>query len=198
MPFPGEFSRELGDFEIERSGDFQIAKATEFRTAANLTRDVFVDVGTTNILSNISRNGVPVGPLAIDPELLGNFIVDKPVLLVKVVSQSVAPGTPVPVGTTINVVMARPFDLPIKVITGVHEAFKDQDLSVAQVFDKIVPEHPEVNGIVTRAIAEQLTPADTVAVKAIFAGAGVEITEEPGHDLNAAVETLKAIKTFGG
>ena len=193
---PGEFIGEFGDFGIERSTDFPIAKATEFRTAANLTRDVFVDVGTTNILSNISRNGVPVGPLAIDHTILDNIIVDKPVLQVKVVKQSIAPGTPVAVGTTINVTLARPGDLPLGVISGVHEALKDRN--IATVFGDLVPTHPEVNGIVTRAIAEQLTPADTVAVKAIFAGAGVEITEEPGHDLNAAVETLKAIKTFGG
>lgn len=196
MPF--EITGGLPDFnEIDPVAEVSPirAAASDFR-ASRLARDVFVDVGTTNISSNISRNGVPVGPLAIDPGLLGTFIVDKPVLLVKVVSQSVAPGTPVPVGTTVNVVMARPFDLPIKVITGVHEAFKD--LSVAQVFDKIVPGHPEVNGIVTRAISDQVTPADTVAVKAIFSGAGVEITDEPGHDLDAALETLKAIKTFGG
>ena len=177
MPF--EITGGLPDFnEIDPVAEVSPirAAASDFR-ASRLARDVFVDVGTTNISSNISRNG-------------------KPVLLVKVVSQSVAPGTPVPVGTTVNVVMARPFDLPIKVITGVHEAFKD--LSVAQVFDKIVPGHPEVNGIVTRAISDQVTPADTVAVKAIFSGAGVEITDEPGHDLDAALETLKAIKTFGG
>lgn len=196
MPFSREFGGELGDFEVERSTDFPIAKATEFRTAANLTRDVFVDVGSTNILSNISRNGVPVGPLEIDRTILDNIIVDKPVLLVKVVSQSVAPGTPVPVGTTINVTLARPGDLPLGVITGVHEALKDRN--IAQVFEDLTTGRPEVNGIVTRAIADQTTPADTVAVKAIFTAANVEITDEPGHDITAAIETLKAIKTFGG
>lgn len=196
MPFSREFGGELGDFEVERSTAFPIAKATEFRTAANLTRDVFVDVGSTNILSNISRNGVPVGPLEIDRTILDNIIVDKPVLLVKVVSQSVAPGTPVPVGTTINVTLARPGDLPLGVITGVHEALKDRN--IAQVFEDLTTGRPEVNGIVTRAIADQTTPADTVAVKAIFTEANVEITDEPGHDITAAIETLKAIKTFGG
>jgi hypothetical protein len=193
FPFPGEFS---GDFtEVDRISEIPIASATELR-ASRLRGDVFVDLGSTNISSKVSRNGVPVGPLEIDRGILDNIIVDKPVLQVKVVRQSIAPGEPVPVGSTVNVTLARPGDLPLKIITGIHESLKE--LSIAQVFEKIVPGRPEVSGIVTRAISDQITPADAIAVKAIFSGAGVEITEEPGHDLIAAVETLKAIKTFGG
>jgi hypothetical protein len=193
FPFPGELS---GDFrEVERASAIPITKASEFN-AVSLNRDVFVDVGSTNIFSNISRNGVPVGPLLIDHGILDNIIVDKPVLLVKVVQQSIAPGTPVPVGSTINVTLARPGDLPLGVIAGIHQSLKDRN--IAQVFTDLTTGRPEVNGIVTRAIADQITPADTVAVKAIFTAANVEITEEPGHDINAAIETLKAIKTFGG
>jgi hypothetical protein len=193
FPFPGELS---GDFtESDRISEMPIANATELRTS-RLRSDVFVDLGSTNIISKVSRNGVPIGILQLDPGILDNIIIDKPVLQVKVVRQSVEPGTPVPVGSTISVTLARPGDLPLGVITGIHQALKDRN--IAQVFTDLTTGRPEVNGIVTRAIADQITPADTIAVKAIFANAHVEITEEPGHDLTAAIETLKAIKTFGG
>jgi ribosomal 50S subunit-recycling heat shock protein len=193
FPIPGEFS---GDFtELGRISETPVASATEFR-ASRLGGDVFVDLGTSTISSKVSRNGVPISLLQIDPGILDNIIIDKPVLQVKVVRQSVAPGTPVPVGSTISVTLARPGDLPLGVITGIHQALKDRN--IAQVFTDLTTGRPEVNGIVTRAIADQVTPADTIAVRAIFTAAHVEITEEPGHDLTAALETLKAIKTFGG
>jgi hypothetical protein len=198
MPFSfpdRDLSSEFG--EVELATGISAARTTEFRTAS-LSRDVFVDVGTTSIFSKIERNGVPIGPLQIDPSVLDDLIVDKPVLQVKVVRQSIAPGTPVPVGATVNVVLARTGDLTLGVVTGVHEALKDRTIST--VFSEVVPGNQVINGIVSRSITDQLTPADTQAVREIFADKfpDVEITDEPGRDLTAAIETLKVIKTFGG
>ena len=57
---------------------------------------VFVDVGSRKIESQIERDGVPIGVLPVDAAILAEAILVRPILQVKVVSQSVAPGTPVP------------------------------------------------------------------------------------------------------
>jgi hypothetical protein len=167
---------------------------TQARPASSFP--VFVDVGSRKIESQIERDGVPIGVLAVDQVILKDLILDRPILRVKVVSQSVRPGTPVPVGTTVDLVMAPPGDLPVGVITGVHLDLKD--VTIATAFNNIVADNPVVNRIVTHAVAGQLSPEDTAAVREIFAGVeGVEITDEPGKDINAAVETLRVLKTFG-
>lgn len=185
-----------------------VLKSAETRSAKSLRSDsllsaratsslpVFVDVGSRKIESQIERDGVPIGVLKVNPEVLKEHILDRPQLRVKVVSQSVEPGAPVPVGTTVDLVMAPPFELPIGVISGVHRDLKDRTIGVA--FTEIVAGNPHVSRIVTHAAAGQLSVEDTDAVREIFAGiAGAEITDEPGKDINAAVETLRVLKTFG-
>ncbi len=179
------------------------ARATETLRGANLlsarassSLPVFVDVGSRRIESQIERDGVPIGVLRVNQEVLREHILDRPQLRVKVVSQSVSPGTPIPVGTTVDLVMALPFDLPIGVITGVHRDLRDRLIGIA--FTEIVASNPQVNRIVTHASEGQLSVADIEAVKEIFANIqGAEITDEPGRDINAAVETLRVLKTFG-
>ncbi len=169
------------------------------RATAASSVPVYVDVGSRKIESQVERDGVPIGVLHIDQAILADHILERPILQVRVVSQSVAAGTPVPVGTSVDLVMAPPFDLPVGVVTGVHAGLKQ--LTIADAYTKLVADNPLVNRIVTRAAAGQLGAEDTAAVRQIFADADIEdieITEEPGRDINAAVETLRMLKTFGG
>lgn len=169
------------------------------RATAASSMPVYVDVGSRRIESQVERDGVPIGVLNIDPAVLADHILVRPVLRVRVVSQSVAAGTPVPVGTTVDLVMATPFDLPVGVVTGVHAGLKT--LTMADAYAKLVADNPLVNRIVTRAAAGQLGAEDAAAVREIFAAsgiAGVSVTDEPGRDVVAAVETLRVLTTFGG
>lgn len=169
------------------------------RDTAASSLPVYVDVGSRKIESQVERDGVPIGVLHIDEAVLADHILERPVLQVRVVSQSVPAGTPVPEGTTVDLVMAPPFDLPVGVVTGVHTGLKR--FTIADAYTRLVADNPLVNRIVTRAAAGQLGAEDAAAVRQIFAEAqldGVEITDEPGQDVTAAVETLRVLKTFGG
>jgi len=185
--------RDVAELKTARTSVSKEAAFGDFRTAS---QPVYVDVGSRKIESQIERDGVPIGVLAVDKTVLDREILVRPVLKVKVVSQSVPPGTPVPVGTTVDLVMAFPGTLPVGVISGVHEAFKT--VQISEAFTKLVADNPLVNRIVTNASEGQLSPEDTNAVKKIFADAQVEVTDVPGRDINAAVATLSMLKTFGG
>ena len=160
---------------------------------------VFVDVGSRKIDSQVERDGVPIAPLQINPDVLKDIVLQRPPLLVKVVSQSVPPGTPVPVGTTVDLVMAPPFQLPVGVVSGVHVGIRE--LNIGDAYQRLNVQDPRVSRLVARAASNQLDAADRAEVNEIFEAAdieGIEITDEPGRDVNAAVETLKVLKTFGG
>ena len=141
---------------------------------------VFVDVGSRKIDSQVERDGVPITPLQINADILKDFVLQRPPLLVKVVSQSVAPGTPVPVGTTVDLVMAPPFKLPVGVVTGCTSGSGSS------------PSATRTGGSTCRTrgsagsshgpASNQLDANDRAEVKEIFAAAaieGSEITDEP-------------------
>jgi len=200
---PQDFNRRTGieDAEGVDSNAATRASASEALTGLRLgstsltSLPVFVDVGSRKISSQIERDGVPIGTLPINKTVLDEAILTRPILQVKVVSQSVAPGTPVPVGTTVDLVMANPFTLPVGVIDGVHEQFRETP--IREAFDRLVGTNPLVNRIVTHSVGGQLSNEDGAAVRQIFGDAGVDITDQPGSDLNAAVATLVALTTFG-
>jgi hypothetical protein len=71
-------------------------------------------------------------------------------------------------------------------------------LSIDDGFEQFVAGNTQVRRIVSRAASGALSAADEQAVREIFTAQGVEITDEPGHDVGAAVETLRVLQTFGG
>lgn len=165
-------------------------------SAASASLPVYVDVGSRKIDSQIERDGVPIGVLAVNNDVLNEAILTRPILQVKVVSQSVPAGTPVPVGTSVDLVMAFPGTLPVGVIDGVHTHFRE--LAISDAYTTLVAGNPVVNRIVTHAAAGQLSAEDATAVKEIFSKAQVDVNDEPGTDINAAVATLSVLTTFGG
>lgn len=180
-------------FELAAARDSAISAMRVSAPAASMP--VYVDVGSRKIESQIERDGVPVGVLAVNQDVLNEAILARPILQVKVVSQSIAPGTPVPVGTSIDLVMAAPGRLPVGVITGIHDHFKG--LAIEDAYASLVANNPVVSRIVTHSAAGQLSTEDATAVKAIFANANAPVTDEPGSDINAAVATLSMLQTFG-
>jgi hypothetical protein len=195
---PDEFDtpiRSAAEARVTRAAALKAESFGDFRNEPGPSLPVFVDVGSRKIESQIERDGVPIGVLAVNQAVLNEAILVRPILQVKVVSQSVSPGTPVPVGTTVDLVMAPPGNLPVGVITGVHDHFKD--IKISDAFTALVADNPLVNRIVTHAAEGQLSSEDTNAVRKIFADAHAEVTDQPGTDINAAVATLAMLKTFG-
>src|SRR5207248_924085 len=90
---------------------------------------VFVELGEAAQKAQIARDGVGIAPIALNTDALQNLIAGRPQLVTKVVSQSVAPGTAVPRGTTVDLVLAQPGVLPIDVIRDPHISLSGRTLS---------------------------------------------------------------------
>lgn len=155
---------------------------------------VFVDVGSRKIDSKIIRDGIPIGQHTIDPDILKQIIVDRPIVAFRIVNQSVAAGTPVPQGTTIDVLLARPGNLPLGVVSGVHADLREQ--TIQETFSRFI--NPATRRIIARAAEGPLSGEDEQTIKNVFAQNQVEVTQEPGKDVDAALETLRMLTTFGG
>ena len=112
------------------------------------------------------------------------------------VSQSVRPGTPVPIGTTVDLVMAPPDDLPVGMVKGTHQVVKNMKVKAA--YEALVKGKPQVNRILTRAAAGPLSREDEQAVVQLFADANIEVTDRPGNDVTSALSTLRMLNAFGG
>jgi hypothetical protein len=170
-----------------------------FPTAAGPFRStesvVLVDVGAKRVDANISRDGVPIGVLDIDTEVLNDVIIDRPFLSLRVVAQSVPAGTPVPLGTAVELVLASPFDLPVGIVTGTHVALRD--MAIGEAFDRLVAGNPQVNRIVARAATGPLSAEDEQAIRNVFLAGDISVSEEPGQDVGAALESLRVLTAFG-
>jgi hypothetical protein len=156
---------------------------------------VFVDVGAKRIEPQILRDGVPVGVFEVDPQIFDPIVAGSKELPLKVFSQKIAPGTSVTLGTAVDITMTVAEALPVGVIAGTHIAVKE--LQIDQAFQQFVAGKPQVNRIVARAAAGPLSPEDEAAVRELFTAEGVEITDQPGRDVDAAVEVLRVLTIFG-
>lgn len=158
---------------------------------------VFVDVGARKIDANVTRDGVAIGAIPIDKGRFDDFFGGRPQVTHKIVSQSVAPGIPVAIGTKIDLELAEPRRVPVGVVGGVLADLRERE--IGDVFDTFVRENVEVRRVLARVDRpELLTPEDAETISSAFAQEGVELGDEPGHDVSAAFQTLKAGFIFGG
>lgn len=156
---------------------------------------VFVDVGEKVIDSNVIRDGLEVGVFELDHSILDDIIVGPAVRQV-VVRQSIPPGTPVAVGTAVNLTMAPTVTFPAGVITGVLDEVKE--VTLGDLHQQYIKGRPETISILAKVGPGDVLPArDEERLIAIFAEEGIEIGEGPGKDVNAAIATLRAANTFG-
>lgn len=164
--------------------------------ASTLQSDVvFIDVGSRKIESKVIRDGVPIGVHTIDQDILNDIVIGEPIIAYRIVAQTVAPGTPVPLGTAIDVVMARPGTLPVSVVAGTHQAL--QATTIDDAFARLVAGKPDVVRLVARAAGAPLSREDEEALRVTFRQAQIEITDRPGSDVEAGLETLRMLTTFG-
>lgn len=166
------------------------------KASSAVEKTVFIDVGAKKIDARVSRNGLPIGVFQVDHGVLDDIIVTRPTQRLRVVSQSVRAGTPVPVGTSVDLVMAPAGKFPIGIVTGTHQVLKAIEVDTG--FNRFIAGKPQVNRILARAAAGPLSREDEQAVKELFAAEQVEVTDTPGHDVTAAVETLRMLNAFGG
>lgn len=179
--------------EIPLSAGAQKALSAKLRSNQEV---VFIDVGARQIESNVVRNGVPITVHEIDPDILKNVVIGEPIILYRIVGQSVKPGTPVPLDTVVDLTLARPGKLPVGIVRGVHENLKE--ISIDNAFDRLVRGKPQAQRLVVRAAEGPLSSTDVQALKELFASGDVQIDEAvPGRDVAASIETLKMLTSFG-
>lgn len=182
-------------FQPGGTGSRSTSKATRIQAEPT---EVFIEVGDKRRDAHVVRNGIPLGSYELNPAIFDEFFAGRPRVDLKVVSQSIAAGTPVPEGTTVNLVLAQPGRLPVGVIEGVHRDLVDQE--IAATFQRVVGQREnDIRRIVARTEERgALTADDEQTVREIFQQADLSVTEEAGRSVDAAYNTMRVLLTFGG
>ncbi len=198
MPDAEDF--QLPSFPFPRSGDARSILEGRLAGLGSIAPSlpVYVDVGSRKIESQIERDGIPINVLHVDPNLLKEELFERPLLSVRVVSQSVAPGTPVPVGTSVDLVMTRPGTLPGRIFTGMHSALREDNIAAA--YGRLIGQQnfPIVKRILNHAAEGRLSAQDTDEVRRMFEAADAPVIDDQADaNLDTAVTTLAILTTFG-
>jgi hypothetical protein len=160
-------------------------------TAAPST--VFVELGEASQQAAIARNGVQIPVVALNPATLGTVLGGTTKISAKVVSQSIEPGVSVAKGASVDLVLAEPSSLQVSVLQNPFVPFQAQ--SFDDVYKNIVRDNTGVQSVLARnQSAAALSTADQATLTSAL---GVDVTSDPGHDLNSAFQTLQAAFTFG-
>jgi hypothetical protein len=164
---------------------------------------VFIALGDQATQAAISRNGVTVSPVPIDPNQLQNLHLLPPVFSQRVVTQSIPPGTRVPQGTSVDLVLASPTILPISIVPGVHPGFLGTPpggtapYTLAGVYQQFIQNSPALQRVLTRNItAPDPSSADGQAIVSALSSLTPPVQDTPG-DVAAAFAGLQAAMTFG-
>jgi hypothetical protein len=161
-------------------------------TAAPST--VFVELGEASQQAAISRNGVQIPIVDFNPATLGTVLGQTTTIPAKVVSQSIQPGVSVAKGATVDLVLAEPSSLQVSVLQNGFVPFATQSLD--EVYKNVVRDNTAVQSVLARnQSATVLSAADQATLTSALGD--VSVTTDPGHDLNAAFQTLQAAFTFG-
>jgi len=190
-------AKEIQDNALLASGAKLSSSAARKGTAEALaappprSSTVFVEIRPQSVAAEVARAGILLPAVAIDAKIVDSILDRLPPVSTKVVSQSVQAGTAVPRGTAVDLVLARPGDLPGRIIPGIHETFKGR--SIGDIGLQLIEAQPAVKEIVRRkASAADLTEAEKVTVTNALVQNGVAISEVPGQDLAAAFTGLQA------
>lgn len=167
-----------------------LGKSDALRAAST----VFVDVADESTAAQVSRGGVPLGEIMINPEVVGSFLDELIVVRTKVVTQTIVPGTAVARGTAIDVVLANASDLPVRVVPGVHTAF--QDLTMAELNDRFAGNAAVREIVKRRSTADELTAAERTTLATAFVADNVTIDDD--NPVDGAFAGVKAAFTFQG
>jgi len=157
---------------------------------------VFVNLGAAAAAANIARNGVTVPILTIDPSRLIDAMPNFTLLEDRVVAQSVAPGTPVPKGTSIDLVLASPLGLPVGIVPNTHSGLQQQTMQ--SLYQTMVAPLPAIRGILARNSApDTLTADDKAAIQGVLSQNDIALDDtNPATSFAAAFTALQAAATF--
>lgn len=163
-------------------------------TSRTAERTVPIDVGASTTKAEITRGGFALPELTVQPELIGSFLDDLVIVQTKVVTQTIAPGTSVAVGTSIDVVLTQTADLPVAVIPGIHVAFEGN--TMAQLHTRFAGSAVVRDILRTKTSPEDLTNDDRIALRGVLEAEQVTVGSAPGETVDNAFTALQAAFTF--
>ncbi len=190
MPLKGSRKQAVEETSLTGSA-VRIAGAEAALAPPPRSSTVFVEIRPSSVAAEVARAGSMLPAVAIDARIVDSVLDRLTPVATKVVSQSVAPGTAVPRGTAVDLVLARPGDLPGRIIPGIHEAFKVR--TIGDIGQQLIEAQPTVKEIIRRKpVVTDLTEAERATVTNALAQSGVELSNVPGLDLAAAYTGLQA------
>jgi len=178
-------------------GEFEEGVGAQFGTFRNRgTKTIAVDVAASETKAEISRGGFTIPELTINPEIVGSFLDDLVLVSTKVVTQTIAPGTAVAVGTSIDVVLAETRNLPVAVIPGIHQQFAD--LTMAELHQNFTGVQAVRDLVRTKGSAADLNADDISVLTSALADQQINVSSTPGETAASAFTALQAAFTFQG
>jgi hypothetical protein len=176
-----------------------VAAAAPVASAAPVTSTpstVFVELGTASQQANISRDGVAVPVVDLNPAALQTALGTTTPVVAKVVSQSIQAGVSVAKGTTIDLVLAEPSSLHVSVLQNPFQPLVTETLDT--VYKNIVRDNPQVQSVLARNTSfTALSTTDQATLTTALSNAGAAVGTEPGQTMDAAFSTLQAAFAFG-
>jgi hypothetical protein len=171
-----------------------LAAAAAARPVTERTSTVFVDVAEQATRAEISRGGFPLGEVAVRPDLITTFLEDLVIIRTKVVSQAVVPGTAVARGTAIDVIIANPSDIPVRVIPNGHVQFENN--TMAQLHERFAGNATIRDIIRRRTSPEDMTAAERETLTTEIQQQDVLIDQQ--NTIDQAFTSIQAAFTFLG
>lgn len=175
-------------------------KGIALSAAAAKTNEVtFVDLSPTTTKAKVVREGYQVASPVLNVQKT-QFFVDNlapinPKQTPRVVSQSIVPGTKVARGTVVDLVLARPADIPFEIFDFVHRDLRDK--SIAVVTDTLL-EDPKVRETVLKYDkAADIPAAEKEMLRAEFGKAQITIDEtQADANFDSAFQAVRGASAF--
>jgi len=159
------------------------------------TQEIFIELGDSKKKANVVRDRVVIPAVEVNKEALDEFVFQRPKIVNKVVSQSIAPGTVVSEGAAIDLVMAPAKSVPGRIFTDGHLGLKD--LLLAEVYEKFVAPNDGVKKLLAkRPDAFDLTDEELTFIAAVAEEQDVEIAGTPGSTPQDLFATWQIANTF--
>jgi len=157
---------------------------------------VFVELGEASQQAAISRNGVQIPVVSLNPATLGTVLGGTQKVPAKVVSQSIQPGVSVAKGASVDLVLSQASSLHVSVLQNPFQPLATQTLD--NVYKSIVRDNTAVQSVLARNVsAAALSEQDQATLTTALGNADVAVTSDPGHTIDSAFSTLQAAFTFG-
>lgn len=164
---------------------------------ASQPREVFIELGNSKKKANVVRDQIAVPAVEVDLDRFNDFVLQRPKIVNKVVSQSIAAGTVVSEGASIDLVMAPAKTVPGNIFTEGHLGLKDSLL--ADVYEQFVADNVDIKRLLAqRPDVADLTSEDVAFISAVAEEKGVPIETTPGSTPQDLFATWQIANTFVG